>query len=240
MARQPEGKNQIQFVAAPGGVLLYGCFGGLGRGRDGHRRDRQAGTEPDGRDGAHGRSELRARDETRTVAPAPPPDKEERRLSAVKVHLESPRRAHRVRVDRLVRGAARSPSGPRAATIAYRAPEVAVPFKVTLLKFKSDKYPGSNMPATYESFVRVDDPESGLLRAPHLDEQPDALSRVHLLPSVVRGRHADDVDLLGSARPGPSSRLSRGDSHRGGSRLDVLSEAVPRAAPSRPGPRSSP
>jgi hypothetical protein len=32
---------------------------------------------------------------------------------------------------------------------------------VTLLQFKSEKYPGSAMPATYESRVRVDDPEAG-------------------------------------------------------------------------------
>jgi cytochrome c biogenesis protein ResB len=33
---------------------------------------------------------------------------------------------------------------------------------VTLLDFNSDKYPGSNMAATYESWVRVDDPEHGV------------------------------------------------------------------------------
>jgi hypothetical protein len=53
------------------------------------------------------------------------------------------------------------PFGGGVATLAYRAPEVAVPFKVTLLKFQSEKYPGSNRPATFESFVRVDDPERG-------------------------------------------------------------------------------
>ena len=38
---------------------------------------------------------------------------------------------------------------------------MALPFRVTLLRFRSEKYPGSNMPATYESFVRVDDPQRG-------------------------------------------------------------------------------
>ena len=33
---------------------------------------------------------------------------------------------------------------------------------MTLLDFNSDKYPGSNMPATYESWVRLDDPERGV------------------------------------------------------------------------------
>src|SRR6185295_7427705 len=31
-----------------------------------------------------------------------------------------------------------------------------------LLKFNSDKYPGSSMAATYESWVKVDDPERGV------------------------------------------------------------------------------
>ena len=50
----------------------------------------------------------------------------------------------------------------RTATVAYRAPEVALPFTVQLIRFNSDKYPGSNMAATYESWVRVDDPERGV------------------------------------------------------------------------------
>ena len=33
---------------------------------------------------------------------------------------------------------------------------------VTLLDFNSDKYPGSSMAATYESQVRIDDPEYGV------------------------------------------------------------------------------
>src|SRR5262249_35019012 len=46
-------------------------------------------------------------------------------------------------------------------SVAYRSPEVVLPFKVTLLRFNSDRYPGSSMAATYESWVRVDDPELG-------------------------------------------------------------------------------
>ena len=36
-----------------------------------------------------------------------------------------------------------------------------LPFEVALLEFRSERYPGSRMPATYESRVRVDDPEYG-------------------------------------------------------------------------------
>jgi cytochrome c biogenesis protein ResB len=38
---------------------------------------------------------------------------------------------------------------------------VPLPFQVTLLEFRSEHYPGSRMPATYESLVRVDDAERG-------------------------------------------------------------------------------
>ena len=38
---------------------------------------------------------------------------------------------------------------------------VVLPFQVTLVGFRADKYPGSQMPATYESDVRVHDPEHG-------------------------------------------------------------------------------
>ena len=38
---------------------------------------------------------------------------------------------------------------------------IDLPFEVTLVDFRSDRYPGSRMAATYESLVRVDDPERG-------------------------------------------------------------------------------
>ena len=47
------------------------------------------------------------------------------------------------------------------ASLAYRSPEAALPFRVTLLRFNNESYPGSRMAATYESTVRVDDPEQG-------------------------------------------------------------------------------
>jgi hypothetical protein len=79
----------------------------------------------------------------------------------VKLHLESP--AGRSASEWLVWTEARSLdfAGGRA-TVAYRSPQLQVPFKVTLVRFNSDKYPGSNMPATFESWVRVEDPERGV------------------------------------------------------------------------------
>jgi len=97
----------------------------------------------------------------REVEPAPPPEKEERRMSAVRVRLESP--TARTEPEWLLwTELRRVPFGGGLASIAYRSPEVAVPFRVTLLKFNSDKYPGTSMAATYESWVRVDDPDRGV------------------------------------------------------------------------------
>ena len=79
----------------------------------------------------------------------------------MKLHLESP--AGRTPSEWLLWTEARSMSFAGGwATVAYRSPELQVPFKVTLLKFNSDKYPGSNMAATFESWVRVEDAERGV------------------------------------------------------------------------------
>jgi hypothetical protein len=161
LARQPEGKNQVQFVAAPRGVLFYGVSGESGAVATG--RVELGKPIPNAMGGmAIAVDQLFERaTRSRVVVPGPLPAKEERRLSAVKVHLEGP--SVRTASEWLPWSELRRiPFGAGAATVAYRAPEVVVPFKVTLLKFKSEKYPGSNMPATYESFVRVDDPENGV------------------------------------------------------------------------------
>ena len=50
--------------------------------------------------------------------------------------------------------------GDQPASVAYRSPERALPFKVTLLKFNNEPYPGSRMASTFESTVRVEDPEN--------------------------------------------------------------------------------
>jgi hypothetical protein len=91
---------------------------------------------------------------------APPPVKDEHRQPAIKMHLEGAgSRSESAWVA--WSSAARVPFAGGSASIAYHPPELEVPFRVTLLDFNSDKYPGSNMAATYESFVRVDDAERG-------------------------------------------------------------------------------
>jgi hypothetical protein len=160
MARRPEARNQVHFVAAPGGSLLFGVAGDAGVSTGRVELGKPVPTSMDAMTLTVDQY-LPAAARIRDVAKATPPAKEERRLSAVRLRLEGPqgRTASEWLPWSDVR---RVPFGGGMATLAYRAPEVAVPFKVTLLKFQSEKYPGSNRPATYESFVRVEDPEHGV------------------------------------------------------------------------------
>lgn len=98
----------------------------------------------------------------RSVTPAPLPQKEQRRMPAVRVRLETPSGA--TAPEWLLWTESRSVALPAggAATVAYRSPQMQVPFRVALLKFNSEKYPGSQMAATYESWVRIEDPERGV------------------------------------------------------------------------------
>ncbi len=98
---------------------------------------------------------------TRTITAETPPEKEERRTPAVKVRVDGPQ-GRGASTWLLWGDLTKIPYPGGEATVAYRSPEVEMPFKVTLLQFKSDKYPGSRMAATYESRVRVDDPERGV------------------------------------------------------------------------------
>ena len=50
------------------------------------------------------------------------------------------------------------PASPESAPAAI---EMVLPFRVTLLRFNNESYPGSRIAATYESSVRIDDPEQG-------------------------------------------------------------------------------
>jgi len=95
----------------------------------------------------------------RVVIRAALPPREEDRRPAVRVRLEG---AGKSEPEWLAWGESRPVrTGAGRAQLAYVPAEVALPFRVTLVRFKSEKYPGSAMPATYESRVRVDDPETG-------------------------------------------------------------------------------
>ncbi len=155
-----EGANHLSFVAAPDGTLHFAAADAAGALTTGSVEPGQPvptgwpamGVTVD-------RFLPRAR-LARTVKAETPPAKEERRQSAVRLHLEGPKGksepewvlwGERVRVA----------YGDQPASLAYRSPEAALPFKVTLLKFNNEPYPGSRMASTFESTVRVEDPEKG-------------------------------------------------------------------------------
>jgi len=98
----------------------------------------------------------------RQLSPETPPAKDERRVPAIKVHIETPGGGTSTGTWLAWANSARVAFGGGAAQLAYHAPTRPLPFRVNLLHFKSDKYQGTNMPATYESFVRVEDPERGV------------------------------------------------------------------------------
>jgi hypothetical protein len=153
-------QNHLSFVLAPDGRVLFGATGTEGPLQTGEvvlGQPLSTGWPGLGVtvDQFHPRAAV-----TRQVAPAPAPEKEERRNAAVRVHLETASggtepewlqwgETRRLRVS------------DQPASIAYRSPEAALPFRVTLLRFNNESYPGSRMASTYESTVRVDDPEQG-------------------------------------------------------------------------------
>jgi hypothetical protein len=155
-----EGANHLSFVAGPDGRLLFAAADGSGV--------VQTGTVEPGQPVPTGWAAMGVTVDrfvpqarlARTVKPETPPAKEERRQPAVRLHLEGPRGktepewvlwGERVRVA----------YGGEPASLAYRSPEAALPFKVTLLRFNNEPYPGSRMASTFESTVRVEDPEKG-------------------------------------------------------------------------------
>jgi hypothetical protein len=154
-------QNQIVFVLGPGETLRYALLGPKGPGPSGPLSVGTPFETPWMGMKVTADRLVKNAVSHRSLEPAPAPEKEERRVSAVKVRLENPR--GKSVSDWVMWTEARTvPMGSGHARIAYRAPELALPFKVTLLKFNSDKYPGSQMAATYESWVRVDDPDQGV------------------------------------------------------------------------------
>jgi hypothetical protein len=153
-------QNHLSFVLAPDGRIHYGATGTAG--------PLQTGVVEIGEPLATGWPALGVTVDRflpraglkRTMVPAPLPKKEEESRAAVRLHFEGPFGAtepawlpwgdtERLRV------------GDHMASLAYRSPEAALPFRVTLLDFNNQPYPGSRMASTYESTVRIDDPERG-------------------------------------------------------------------------------
>ena len=161
LLQHTEGRNHLSFVQGPQASLRYAASGDSGPPVVG--KVKVGEPVPTGWPalGVTVDRYLEKAEMRRTVKPAAPPAKEERRMSAVRVRLEG--KAARTEPEWVLWTEARTiPFGGGRVGVAYRSPEAALPFKVSLLRFNSDKYPGSSMAATYESWVRVDDPEYGV------------------------------------------------------------------------------
>jgi hypothetical protein len=160
MLGHSEGPNHLSFVAGPGGGLRFAATDGSGAVQTGEvEPGKPVPTGWPAMGVTVDRFLPRARP-VRTVKPETPPAKEERRQPAVRLRLEGPNGrsepewvlwGERVRVS----------YGAESASLAYRSPEAELPFKVTLLRFSNEPYPGSRMASTFESTVRVEDPEKG-------------------------------------------------------------------------------
>ena len=157
-----DGKNHVAFVLQPGGALTYTLTAAKHPAQQGALAVGKVLETPwMGMKVTVDKLFLHAETD-RQVVPETPPQDDEQRQPAVLLHLEAPTgKTESVWVAWAT--AVRVPFAGRSAAIAYHAPELSppLPFRVTLLDFNSEKYPGSNMAATYESFVRVDDPENG-------------------------------------------------------------------------------
>jgi hypothetical protein len=96
----------------------------------------------------------------RTLTPGTPPAKEARRQPAVLLQVEGA--SAKSEPTWLVWGERADVAlGGEPASLAFRPPELELPFRVTLLRFNNESYPGSRMAAAYESTLLIDDPERG-------------------------------------------------------------------------------
>jgi hypothetical protein len=161
---QPEGANHVSFVAAPDGRLLFAAADASGAVKTGAVETGQPVPTGWPAMGVTVDRFLPQARLARTVKPETPPAKEERRQAAVRLHIEGPK--GKSEPEWLLWGErVRVAYGDQPASLAYRSPEAALPFKVTLLKFNNEPYPGSRMASTFESTVRVEDPEQGTFEA---------------------------------------------------------------------------
>jgi hypothetical protein len=154
-----EAENQVAFASTPDGALYYRLRGKKG-GSSGRVEVGRAIPTPWMGLALTVDQYLPKAALVRTVSPAPAPAARERSVPGVRVRLEGPggRSASEWVAWSETRGLAFDGG---LAHVSFRARETAVPFRVSLLAFSSEKYPGSNRPATFESRVRVEDPERG-------------------------------------------------------------------------------
>ena len=238
LLRHSEGRNHLSFVQGPGGPLRFAASGDagapvLGKVKVGEPLPTGWPALAVTVDKYFEKAALK-----RTVTPATPPQKEERRMSAVRVRLEG--KAARSEPEWILWTEAR--------TLPFAGGRVSrrLPLARGLPALQGDapevqlrQVPGLQHGRDLRELGEGGRSRERGLRAPHLDEPPDALPRLHLLPGVLRGRDAHDVDLLRGPRAGSAPRVPGGGAHRHGGDLDVLRQAVPGPAAGRPGPRGT-
>jgi hypothetical protein len=159
-----EGPNHLSFVATPGGPLLFAASDASGAVQKGEVEPGSAVPTGWAAMGVTVDRFLPSARMARTVKAEKPPAKEERRQAAVRLRVEGPQ--GRSEPEWVLWGErVRVAYGTQPASVGFRSPEAALPFKVTLLRFNNEPYPGSRMASTFESTVRVEDPERGTFEA---------------------------------------------------------------------------
>jgi hypothetical protein len=159
LTRTSRDRNLLAFVMGPDGVLRYAVSSRKGSPSSGQVREGGAVATPWMGLQVNVDRILRRAVRERRVARLPLPRKEEDRSPAVRVRLRGAQDSESLWLGWSESGAVPWEGGE--AQVAYGPTSARLPFRVTLLDFRSEKYPGSSMPATYESRVKVDDPEQG-------------------------------------------------------------------------------
>jgi len=156
--------NHILFVAGPGEALRY-ALSGSGATPAGPVTLGQAIATPWMGLTATVEKLLPHAVARRTVRPAAPPAREERRTPAVRVRFDSPAGGT---APAWVPwgGSVGADLAEGEATVSFADREVRLPFRLTLLDFRADTYPGSRRPAGYESRVRIEEADG--TRAEHV------------------------------------------------------------------------
>src|SRR6185503_589433 len=110
----------------------------------------------------------------KTVRPARPPSREERRSPAVRVRFDSPAGGT---ASAWVPwgGSVGADLAEGQALVSFGEREVPLPFRLTLLDFRAETYPGSRRPASYESRVRIEERDG--TRSEHLISMNHPLHR---------------------------------------------------------------
>ncbi|HET9317827.1 MAG TPA: cytochrome c biogenesis protein ResB, partial [Vicinamibacteria bacterium] len=159
MLEPQPGVNQVAFVVGPGDALRYTLSSRKGRPATGTLEVGETVPTPWMDLSVSVGRYLRQAVRQRVVTRHPDAVKEEDRSPAVHVRVETKAGTAR---EWLAFGASETIDlGGASAHVGYGPLEGELPFRVTLLDFHSETYPGSRMAATYESRVRVDDPEEG-------------------------------------------------------------------------------